>query len=278
MRVVLLALLALLLIGCSSKRSIVGYWKVEKTGAVIVFEESGVLALATGADVNRVGTWKMDANKLIIVNNLLGGLSGPVPVSSDIKWLADNRIRIKPFDTSDPRAKDAPDSVEMELTRMTPAMQADMIRQSQDKVASKPGAPTLVPDGSSDGDVCLNNLKQIGSGMLIYATDFDDTLPPPYTWGTTVRPYVKDARAFTCPTVERQGQTGGYAYNSLIAGALLRTFTSPETMPTLFETENLTEGATEEVNYGLSIPRHNDVICAAYADGHAKKLPSGVRP
>src|SRR5258708_7839174 len=59
---------------------------------------------------------------------------------------------------------------------------------------------------------CLNNLKQIGPAMLMYAGDADEVLPPPFTnpvaqpganpepinagafgWADLITPYVKNA-------------------------------------------------------------------------------------
>src|SRR5438128_6726307 len=49
---------------------------------------------------------------------------------------------------------------------------------------------------------CLSNLRQIGTGILMYAQDFDDVLPPPrigteftlshFGWADLVFPYVKN--------------------------------------------------------------------------------------
>ena len=69
---------------------------------------------------------------------------------------------------------------------------------------------------------CMSNCKQIGTGLYMYVSDTDDTLPmanypstsiPPYTkfafhngagigeqaWADLVQPYIKNYKLFTCP-------------------------------------------------------------------------------
>lgn len=88
---------------------------------------------------------------------------------------------------------------------------------------------------------CLNNLKQMGTGLLMYSQDYDEELPPAWIgypsvpfpgygrWMDVVQPYVKNTQIFSCPsstakyspvpaggTVSGSGVTdknGGYAMN-----------------------------------------------------------------
>lgn len=88
---------------------------------------------------------------------------------------------------------------------------------------------------------CLNNLKQMGTGLLMYSQDFDEELPPAWIgypavpfpgqarWMDVVQPYVKNTQIFSCPsstakyapvpsggTVNGSGvadKNGGYAMN-----------------------------------------------------------------
>ena len=72
---------------------------------------------------------------------------------------------------------------------------------------------------------CLNNCKQLGTGLLMYAQDYDENLPSwPYTgkdirqsptfvkegWGYSIwvpamMPYVKNAGIFSCPNGPKTG-------------------------------------------------------------------------
>ncbi len=56
---------------------------------------------------------------------------------------------------------------------------------------------------------CLSNLKQIGTAMMMYVQDYDDTFPLAYTAGSprwsgiqVMYPYVKNAQVFNCPSAD----------------------------------------------------------------------------
>ncbi|MCE5217908.1 DUF1559 domain-containing protein [bacterium] len=65
---------------------------------------------------------------------------------------------------------------------------------------------------------CLSNEKQIGLAMLMYSSDYDDTLPSSYyyvngsnknngyvQWSGAVLPYVKNQQIFVCPEHQVKG-------------------------------------------------------------------------
>jgi prepilin-type N-terminal cleavage/methylation domain-containing protein/prepilin-type processing-associated H-X9-DG protein len=90
---------------------------------------------------------------------------------------------------------------------------------------------------------CTSNLKQLGSAVLMYIQDFDDTFPGAWMyegptvkevdqwgyWYIVLRPYVKSGRTsnlgnkfhpvasgeklFVCPTAGELGYSGGYGWN-----------------------------------------------------------------
>ena len=52
---------------------------------------------------------------------------------------------------------------------------------------------------------CVNNLKQIGTGIMQYSQEFDEMLPPGINganscWATVTQPYIKSADVFRCPS------------------------------------------------------------------------------
>jgi prepilin-type N-terminal cleavage/methylation domain-containing protein/prepilin-type processing-associated H-X9-DG protein len=61
---------------------------------------------------------------------------------------------------------------------------------------------------------CLSNMKQIGTGIMMYAQDFDELLPPSRNnstggvtpWHWLIQPYIKNLQVFKCPSNQ---QTGG---------------------------------------------------------------------
>ena len=60
---------------------------------------------------------------------------------------------------------------------------------------------------------CLSNLKQIGLAVMMYAQDYDECYPEPYTpftnwplWQDTIQPYMKNTQLLICPRrAERTG-------------------------------------------------------------------------
>jgi prepilin-type N-terminal cleavage/methylation domain-containing protein/prepilin-type processing-associated H-X9-DG protein len=67
---------------------------------------------------------------------------------------------------------------------------------------------------------CLSNMKQIGLGLMMYAEDYDQTLPSSYYylngansgggymhWSGMIMPYVKNEKIFVCP----ESPFGGFA-------------------------------------------------------------------
>jgi len=83
---------------------------------------------------------------------------------------------------------------------------------------------------------CQSNLKQIGLGLLQYAQDYDETLPPGtidddapgnatyydgVLWATLIQPYVKSTQLFKCPSGkadEARGQSISATRNPGIYG------------------------------------------------------------
>lgn len=58
---------------------------------------------------------------------------------------------------------------------------------------------------------CLSNMKQIGTGILMYSQDYDELIPPSenyprgsfatgnLSWPSMIHPYIKNAEVFVCP-------------------------------------------------------------------------------
>ena len=75
---------------------------------------------------------------------------------------------------------------------------------------------------------CLSNTKQLGTSILMYVQDYDETYPRAcpddwwfYTWENTVQPYVKNTQVYKCPSDSNQAQNtadGGGATDMSWAG------------------------------------------------------------
>ena len=69
---------------------------------------------------------------------------------------------------------------------------------------------------------CLSNMKQLGTGIMMYAQDYDEILPPRvlaietprtyfegYSWRRLIFPYVKSVDVFKCPSNSRNTLDAG---------------------------------------------------------------------
>ncbi|MDE2126242.1 MAG: hypothetical protein KGJ62_06610 [Armatimonadetes bacterium] len=118
----------------------------------------------------------------------------------------------------------------------------DLQREVQ---ASEPVKPPPDPDAD------LSNIKQLDQGLLLYAEDYDDRLPP-MTSALAVQhrimPYIKNAAVFTQPS---SGMP--YLANAAISEKKVKTVASPATTITFYA------------------PRANQagLRAVAYLDGHA---------
>jgi prepilin-type N-terminal cleavage/methylation domain-containing protein/prepilin-type processing-associated H-X9-DG protein len=88
---------------------------------------------------------------------------------------------------------------------------------------------------------CLNNLKQIGLGMMQYVQDYDENYPRTWNWNGSayigpfgvLDPYVKSSKVFVCPSQSNPGQNTyqtfptSFAFNYLLAWSSLGSCVKP---------------------------------------------------
>lgn len=133
--------------------------------------------------------------------------------------------------------------------------------------------------------VCVSNMKQVGTGLLQYLQDYDETYPcgaqqqpnvAGYTgnggcgWLGQVYPYVKTIAAFQCPSDTYQIPASAptklkvsYGYNTLLDSGYSNTngtwqvsqMTAPSNIVCLFE---LTQGYTWAPSNGSQVPETNE--------------------
>jgi prepilin-type N-terminal cleavage/methylation domain-containing protein/prepilin-type processing-associated H-X9-DG protein len=68
---------------------------------------------------------------------------------------------------------------------------------------------------------CLNNVKQLTLGIMMYAQDYDETYPAAYnyapvaatTWINPIMPYVKNEQVLKCPSAR---DLNGYGVNEYV--------------------------------------------------------------
>jgi len=148
---------------------------------------------------------------------------------------------------------------------------------------------------------CLSNAKQINLCILMYAQDYDETLPFYWYgaavgyWPNVLMPYVKNWQIFTCPSAPQfKGGTGwtgsgGYGWNYYYLGGwptpdfsfgpfgLAQIDKPSETIMIGDITQTLNRGVIYPPPPALALSyqdntadRHNGGLNVGFVDGHAK--------
>jgi prepilin-type processing-associated H-X9-DG protein len=113
---------------------------------------------------------------------------------------------------------------------------------------------------AAQSTLCLSNVKQICTGILIFENDSDDVLKAtPSNWESKIWPYVKNKDIFTCP-LDPKG-THSYTLNGNLAGVNAAKIDRPA------ETVLIYEGKRGVLNF-----RHNGRATVGFSDGHVKML------
>jgi YARHG domain len=111
----------------------------------------------------------------------------------------------------------------------------------------------------------LSNVKQIGLGLVMYAQDYDERLPPSKNWKDAIFPYIKSEKVFQSPRVPNQEV--GYAYNTSVNSQNMNDIPVPANTVATFESplggENPSGGQKDALT---------PVFVVAFGDGHAKEI------
>ncbi|MEZ0326892.1 MAG: hypothetical protein ACAH95_13410 [Fimbriimonas sp.] len=118
---------------------------------------------------------------------------------------------------------------------------------------------------------CLSNIRQTAAAQLLYAAEFDETLPPLKTWVTASIPYASSTSVYQCPAVS--SSSFGFAMSAWFGGAKLRKIHSHDETLLLFEPMvagiNASGYASKD---SANPPRHSGTNNVAFMDGHAKAV------
>jgi prepilin-type processing-associated H-X9-DG protein len=117
---------------------------------------------------------------------------------------------------------------------------------------------------------CISNAKQLATGLLMYAQDYDDRLPPAHSWADGLDPYTKSRSGFVCPTSKQKPSS--YAYNRLLNRANLKDIADPAAQPALFE--SFLHGWNAASTTATFVTPHGEFGTIAFADGHARMVRS----
>ena len=116
--------------------------------------------------------------------------------------------------------------------------------------------------------VCMNNLKQLALGELMYANDNKERFSDSDHWCDSLGKYVNNPKVFLCPTGD-SSQRSHYAFNARLSGIDPKQVTSPSETVMFFEADggwNLSGGA----DLVTKLRRHGGRIGLVFADGHAE--------
>jgi len=141
---------------------------------------------------------------------------------------------------------------------------------------------------------CLNNVKQMMLGVMMYAQDYDERLIPgaiPYglpgwvNWTTVLEPYLKNSQILVCPSLNTGSYWYGWNYQEFgyyfddhgtgWATALAEIARPAETI--LLGDNSEVSGLQDRYLYKRSVTymtkRHNGGGNMGLCDGHAKWYP-----
>lgn len=124
--------------------------------------------------------------------------------------------------------------------------------------------------------LCVDHLKKTTLALLMYAQDYDETLPTrSVPWADALSPYAKSEYLYRCPTVYAQDRTAyGYALNAALPDTHLGQWGNPDFVPAFYDSTTLTRSAVDHVTSLPAPGRHLGVNNIAYLDGHVE----GVAP
>src|SRR5215212_2906897 len=102
------------------------------------------------------------------------------------------------------------------------------------------------------GAKCLNNFKQVGIGTVMYANEFDDSLPMSShqnaSWVDVLRPYLSGTNLWRCPRDMNHDRPFSFAINDFLlppgASATRATYSTTARIPGPSETLFMAETRT----------------------------------
>lgn len=118
---------------------------------------------------------------------------------------------------------------------------------------------------------CTNNQRQIATAILMYVQDNDETFFPELSssaWSTLLTPY-NGPQIYDCPSCSSKGNnsTPDYAFNTEYFGIALGEITD---IPATCLTADAKRGVTKATDDSELDERHNNLLIASFADGHAE--------
>lgn len=117
--------------------------------------------------------------------------------------------------------------------------------------------------------LCMSHEKQIATSLMMYAEDYDQTLPPSASWEAGLTG-LSGERVLTCPS--RRDASDGYAYNALLDHRSLKRVPSPSLTPMVFESSLDRPNAADKLQ--SFVRPHRNTGNVTFADGHVRAVAS----
>ena len=119
---------------------------------------------------------------------------------------------------------------------------------------------------------CMNNVKQLNLGLIMYADDHKNLFPAGTNWCDALMPYVKNQATYLCPQ-GKPGQRCHYAFNAKLVGHEMKEVQSPAETVLVFESDGGWNVAGGPELFPAT-PRHSGAYAVGFADGHAEMVRS----
>jgi len=115
---------------------------------------------------------------------------------------------------------------------------------------------------------CVNNLKQLGLSVRLYAGDNHDNYPSGTNWCNALLTYAGTAKLYQCPGDAAQ-LSCGYAFNAALNGIPEQDI-APDTV--MFFESDSGWNATGGKELMIAQPRHNKTYVIGLADGSVQQI------
>jgi prepilin-type N-terminal cleavage/methylation domain-containing protein/prepilin-type processing-associated H-X9-DG protein len=147
---------------------------------------------------------------------------------------------------------------------------------------------------------CRSNVKQLATAVMMYAEDYDESLPPAYYsdgtnftyWPAMLNPYVKSGAMYKCPsdpvaanTLNTSNQLAmmtdsevSYGFNWIsLSGVSLAGIAKPSDTVSFVDCGNYAAAPNPtppaaQIFPNRAIARHNEMVNTAFMDGHVKSM------
>lgn len=119
----------------------------------------------------------------------------------------------------------------------------------------------------------MSSVKQLASGIHMYAQDHDEHLPLASSWMDLILPYTKNEKVFVAPLLEnpKPGEYG-IAFFKPLSGIDMKTVVDPESVPLVFESQLLGWNAASSLSSLPNPPRYEGSHMIGFLDGHARSF------